>query len=169
MITLVQTKNKQGEINPLVKEGVDKNGKPYVMAALYEEAHTKVRTQIGTVATQTQKRLAWVMSDTIQNLAIALLNTSDVSKLKPGAEVKQGRLVRMLSFEPFSTNQEPVKNTQTNEYATINGRNYYSQFTWDFDCSMPDTSWKGEMPNVQAGATNANKPQPELIDSEQFA
>lgn len=166
MITLVQTKNKQGEINPLVKEGVDKNGKPFVMAALFEEVRTKVRTQIGTVATQKQKRLAWVMSDTKEDLAFALLNTTDVSRLKPGTEIKQGRLVRMLSFEPFSTNQEPVKNPQTNEYATKNGRNYYSQFTWDYDCSMPDTSWVGELPQAQANANNA---EPELIDAEQFA
>ena len=165
MITLVQTKNKQGDINPLVKEGVDKNGKPFVMVALYEEARTKVRTQIGTIATQKQKILAWVMADTKEDLAFALLNTTDVSRLKQGAEIKQGRLVRMLSFEPFSTNQEPVKNPQTGEYATNNGRQYYSQFTWDFDCSMPDTSWVGEIP----AQTNANNAEPEPIDAEQFA
>lgn len=166
MITLVQTKNKQGEINPLVKEGVDKNGKPFVAVALFEECITTQRSKSGTNFIQTQKRMAWVQAENKKYLAASLLGTLDEKKLVPGAKVKSGKLVRQLSFEPFRENQEPVVNPTTSEVALKDGREYYSIFTWDFDDSMPDTSWVGELPQAQANANNA---EPEVIDAEQFA
>lgn len=166
MITLVQTKNKQGEINPLVKEGVDKNGKPFVAVALFEETITTQRSKSGTNFIQTQKRLAWVQAENKKYLAASLLGTLDESKLVAGARVKSGKIVRQLSFEPFRENQEPVVNPTTGEVTLKDGRQYYSIFTWDFDDSMPDTAWVGEMPQTHA---NANANEPEIIDAEQFA
>nr|DAF03275.1 MAG TPA: hypothetical protein [Caudoviricetes sp.] len=167
MITLVQTKNKQGEINPLVKEGVDKNGKAFFSIALFEEAITVNNSKSGTGFIQTQKRMAWVQAEKPEYLAYILLGTMDIKKLVPGAEVKSGRLVRVLSFEPFREDQEPVINPNTKEAALLNGRKYYSKYTWDYNCSMPDTSWEGETPHQATSQANANEP--ELIDAEQFA